>query len=207
MTLETGADAQNTDKSAAAQQPGNTEPVKFNTVEEALVAFNATKEELDKVMKNLEQSRKEERFNKTERKRLEEEVAKLSKNEALTELQAKYEAEVNRTNTLLQAQRQKLVDAALETALKDAKAKSISTVLKLINRDEIKVENDVVDAKSIEAQVARLRKEDSVLFDELETPSVKRTTEGAVTGSFEKELQAAKTQKDIEQIMRRHGKM
>ena len=203
MSDTNGTDVQNEEVGAAAQG----EAVEFKTVEEALAAFKATKAELDKLSKNLEQSRKEEKFSKGELKRLKDELEKASKNDALAELQGKYEAEVAARTALETKIRNKLVDTALEAALKEAKAKSISTVMKLINRDDIKLENDEVDAKSVAAVIEKLRKEDSVLFDEVETPSVKRAAEGAVTGGYEKEIRAAKSQKEIEEVMRRYGKM
>ena len=194
MNEQNGTDVQNEEKGAAApNQQGK-------TVEE----LNA---ELEKLNKHLEQSRKEEKFSKSELKRLKDELEKATKNDALNELQAKYEAEVEKTNHLQKTIKTKAVKGALEKALTEAKAKSIPTVMKLINLDEVGYENDEVDTKSIEAVIAKLRKEDSVLFDEVETPSVKRAAEGAVAGGFEKEIRSAKTHKEIEEVMRRYGKM
>lgn len=184
-----------------------TADAQFQSLDDALKAYQATKQELEKLSRNLEQSRKEEKFSKTEAKRLKDELDKLAQNDQLAEIQGKYEAEVAARTALETKIRTRLVDSALESALKDAKAKSISTVMKLINRDDIQVNGDEVDTASIQAVVDRLRAEDSVLFDEVETPSVKRAAEGAVVGGFEKEIRAAKTQKEIEDIMRRYGKM
>ena len=205
MTTDVGTEAGSVD----AQQAGTEgqEP-NFSTVDEAKAEIKRLAEEHQKVLRNLEQSRKEEKFSKAERKRLEDEVSKLSKSEALTELQQKYEAEAERAKTLETRFRNRLIDEALTGALKDAKAKSIPTVLKLINRDELVVKDDAVDTKSIETVIAKLRQEDSILFEEVQTPEVKRSTEGAVTGGYLAELQAAKETGDlkaIEAVLRKHN--
>lgn len=203
MSTEAGTDVQIQVVDGAAAQ---VEAPKFQSLEEAVAAINAKHEELEKLSKNLEQSRKEEKFSKTELKRLKDELEKASSNEALSELQGKYEAEVSARTALETKVRNRVIDAALDAALKEAKAKSVSTVMKLINRDEVQFEGDEVDAKSVASIIERLRKEDSVLFDAVETPSVARAAEGAAIGSFEKEIRAAKSQQEIVNIMRRYGK-
>lgn len=202
MSTEAGTDVQVVVDGAAAQ----VEAPQFQSVEEAVTAFKEKTAELEKLSKNLEQSRKEEKFSKTELKRLKDELEKASSNEALSELQGKYEAEVTARTALETKIRNRVIDAALDAALKEAKAKSVSTVMKLINRDEIQFEGDEVDAKSVTSIIEKLRKEDAVLFDAVETPSVARAAEGAAIGSFEKEIRAAKTQQEILNIMKRYGK-
>lgn len=193
-------------ENTGADAPEQVEPG-FKSLEEAVAAHNALKADHDKALKNLEQSRKEETFNKTERKRLEKELAAALKSDGLSDLQAKLEAAEARANALEQKANNKLIDDALTKALTDAKAKAVSTVMKLINRGDIKVGDDgVVDTKSIEAQIATLQKEDPFLFEAVETPSVKRGAEGAVVGGYEKEVAAAKSIQDLEAVMRKYGK-
>lgn len=199
MTTETGSDDQNTENTSTTSE--------FTSIEDAVKAYQESKLELEKLSNNLEQSRKEEKFSKKELKALKEQLEAFKQNPELSELQSKYEAEVAARTQLEAKSRAKLVDAALENALKDAKAKSVSTVLKLINRDEIKVEGDEVDAKSVEELISKIRKEDPILFDEVQTPSVKRAAEGANVAGFEVEMRAAKNHKEIEQVLRRYGKM
>ena len=182
------------------------ESPKFNSVDEAVSALTAKTAELETLNRNLEQSRKEERFNKAEVKRLKAELEKLTNSDATAEIQGKYEAEVAARTALEAKIRNRAIDSALTAALTEAKAKSVSTVLKLINRDEIKVEGDEVDAESVKAVIEKIRKEDAVLFDTPATPSVARAAEGAEIGSFEKEIRGAKSHKQIEEIMRRYGK-
>lgn len=202
MTTESGSD----DQQQQATPPDNGNSA-FASLEDAVKAYSTAKEELEKLSKNLEQSRKEEKFSKKELKALKDQLEALQANSDSSEWQSKYEAEVAARTQLETKIRTKLVDSALETALKEAKAKSVSTVMKLINRDEIKVEGDEVDAKSIEALISKIRTEDPVLFDEVQTPSVKRAAEGAPLAGFEAEIRKAKTHKEIEQVMRRYGKM
>ena len=182
------------------------ESPKFNSVDEAVSALTAKIAEMETLNRNLEQSRKEEKFNKAEVKRLKAELEKLTSNDALAEIQGKYETEVAARTALETKIRNQAIDSALTAALTEAKAKSVSTVLKLINRDDIKVEGDEVDAESVKAVIEKIRKEDAVLFDAPATPSVARAAEGAEVGSFEKEIRAAKSHKQIEEIMRRYGK-
>ena len=182
------------------------ESPKFNSVDEAVSALTANIAEMETLNRNLEQSRKEEKFNKAEVKRLKAELEKLTSNDALAEIQGKYETEVAARTALETKIRNQAIDSALTAALTEAKAKSVSTVLKLINRDDIKVEGDEVDAESVKAVIEKIRKEDAVLFDAPATPSVARAAEGAEVGSFEKEIRAAKSHKQIEEIMRRYGK-
>ena len=205
MTIESGSDdQQQQQQQATPPENGNSE---FASLEDAVKAYSTAKEELEKLSRNLEQSRKEEKFSKKELKTLKEQLEALQNSSEPSEWQSKYEAEVAARTQLEMKIRTRLIDSALEAALKEAKAKSVSTVMKLINRDEIKVEGDEVDTKSIEAIISKIRAEDPILFDEVQTPSVKRASEGAPLAGFEAEIRKAKTQKEIEQVMRRYGKM
>lgn len=106
--------------------------------------------------------------------------------------------------------RDRALTGALNEALKESKAKSISTVMKLIDKSLIKVEGDEVDAKSIQAVIKGLKESDPILFDIEEKPTappVKRASEGAPISGFEQEIKACKTAKDIENVMRKYGKL
>ena len=118
-----------------------------------------------------------------------------------------YEAELTKRNELETKISAKLIDGALTSALSAAKVKAVSTVMKLIDKSKITVENDEVDISSIQAQLKDLKLTDPILFDTgEETPAVKRATEGTPVGGYEKELRGAKSQKEIEAVMRKYHK-
>jgi histone deacetylase complex regulatory component SIN3 len=108
------------------------------------------------------------------------------------------------------------INTALETAITAAGAKSVSTVLKLIDRSKIQLDesgNTVAD--NIAAAVKAVSESDPILFGEVGTakvnpvftnPGVARagTPEGTET-SYAKEMKAAKNQKEIGAVMRKYG--
>ena len=190
--VDTQEQHQETNEGQGAQ---TTQEGRFKSVEDAVA-------ELAKLEKNLENSRKAEKHAKAELKRLQDASTNAS------ELESKYNEAVEKLTAAEGKYRDRLINEALNKALAEAKAKSPSIVMKLIDRTAIKVENDEVDASSVEAVLAALKKDDTdgVLFELVETPDVKRSTEGAVVGGFDKEIRAAKTQKEIEAVMKKYGK-
>jgi len=124
-----------------------------------------------------------------------------------------YEAELLKSTALEGKFRTRAIDSAVETALKDSGAKSISTLLKLIDKNRIVVEGDVVDAASIASLVKELKISDPILFAEFDAkvvpivPAVKKAGEGDVVGGYATEMKAATTQRQIESIMRKYGKL
>lgn len=180
-----------------------TEVVKQPTVEE-LVALRAKDAEL------IEKLRKFEKENKGLAEKAKREAdAALAEQGKYKEL---YEAQVEKLTALETKARNSLVDAALDAALKEAKAKSASTVKKLIDRTAISVEDDAVDAASIAAQIEALKISDPVLFiqerqaDPAANP-VKRAGEGDPIGGYEKELRACKTPQQINAVLAKYGKV
>jgi hypothetical protein len=154
--------------------------------------------ELTKSREILEKARKGEKYHKQTKQELEQRVQEL---EAQGDWKSKYEQLVERDNT-------RVVDGALSEALKDAaKPDSLKAALKLIDRSALKVKEGQVDAKALEAAVLKAREEFPSLFVEVQTPAPKRAAEGAVTAGFEQELAAAKTQAELLQVLKRHGKV
>jgi DNA repair exonuclease SbcCD ATPase subunit len=199
------ADANNEAVNEGADAPGsndaggngdsqqNSQP-RFKSLDDAVA-------ELTKLEKNLERSRQEEKYAKAKLKELKDASS------GAEELQAKFEAAEQKSKALEQRIRNRVIDEALNKALTDAKAKSLSTVMKLINRDEIAVgDDDVVDTKSVEAVIGKLKKEDPILFEVVEAPDAKRPAEGAVAGGYEKELKSAKSVNEIEAVLKKYGK-
>lgn len=195
------ADANTTEINESVEQNEDSQETVVNSSNQRFATIEDAIAEMNKLQKNLENSRKGEKFAKTELQKLKEASSSLA------ELQANYEQAVAKSTALEAKIRNDLVDAALKSALAESKAKSISTVMKLINRDEIKVENDTVDAESLSALITKLKSEDPILFEAVEAPEPKRSAEGATTGGFQKELSACKSQKEIEAVLRKYGKM
>lgn len=167
------------------------------TAEERLAALEA---ELTKKEELLKKVRK---FEKENKEAAEKALAEQGKFKEL------YEQEVNRRTEMEGKMKASAINAAIQEALKESGAVSVTTVSKLIDREQIGFDGDVVDAASIKAQISALKTSDPVLFTEpaKPVPPVKKAGEGDVVGGFEKEIRAATTQKQIEAVMRRYGKL
>lgn len=197
MTTEVQADATKEIVEETQTPEGETTETKTPTAEERLAAVEA---ELVKKEELLNKVRKFEKENK-------EAAAKaLAEQGKFKEL---YDAELNKRTELEGKIKAGVVDSAIQEALKDSNAKSISTVMKLIDRNKIVFDGDAVDTKSIQSLIKELKTSDPVLFgDEAKpAPAVKKAGEGDVIGGFEKEIKAATTQKQIESVMRKYGKL
>lgn len=123
-----------------------------------------------------------------------------------------YEKATSEVTALKTGLKNKAVDAALKEVLQKAGARSVDTVAKLIDKSQIVVSDEdwTVDVESINAQIENLKKTDSILFgvgEGANLPPVKRPSDGNVTGGFEQEIRAAKSQKEIEAVMRKFGKI
>lgn len=116
----------------------------------------------------------------------------------------------------------KEVDRHLTTALEAAGAKSISTVKKLLDTSKIEFEDGQIKEDTVAAAINALKETDPVLFgevsddqkkdqsgtttDKLPAPSIKVPAAGVNTHSaYETEMKAAKTQQDVEKIMRKYN--
>jgi hypothetical protein len=119
--------------------------------------------------------------------------------------------------------KQEKLGTHLTTALEAAGAKSISTVMKLLDKSQIEFdENGNVKQDSLASAIEAVRTSDPILFgdppegDEKKgksggsiggkPPAVKAAADGVNTASaYEAEMNAAKTQKDVERIARKYN--
>lgn len=200
MSDSVNADALSEVKVTEAQVEADaTTEVKAPTVEE-LLAKSAKDAEL------IEKLRKFERENKGLAYK-----AKMEA-EALAIEQGKwkelYEAQVEKLSQLETRQRDAIVNAALKEALKEAGVKAESTVLKLIDKKAISVDDDVVDTASIKAQIEALKLSDPILFTkerEGKAATVARAAEGTPVGGYQKEMKACRNQAEIEAVMAKYS--
>lgn len=120
-----------------------------------------------------------------------------------------------------QARDQKIA-TELETALTSAGAKSISTVMKLVDKSKIQFdETGNIIADSISEIVKGLVESDPILFGEapekkegqsmdqrFPNPGVKRAGDsGSTEDAFTKEIRAAKNTAEINAVLRKYGKL
>ena len=109
-----------------------------------------------------------------------------------------------------QAVRNAKIDAAIEAAAQASGVKSINTLQKLIDRSRIEVSDDnEVSIESVKAIILELQQTDSILFElpKVETPAVKRANDDTNVSSFETDLRKATSQKEIESVLARWGKL
>lgn len=139
----------------------------------------------------------------------------------LAELQKELEAKSNELTSIKEGQKQKALESALSTALEAAGAKSLSTVMKLIDKSKIQFnEEGQVSSDSIEAAVKEVMTSDPILFGDIDPkkaqengqefldPGVKRVGSSATTESaFDIELRAANSQTQILAVMKKYGKI
>jgi len=151
---------------------------------------------------NLEKARKGETFNRNKRLELENQIKEMPN---IDEFKSKLEAATKELDELKGAQRNNLIDTALKAEIEKAGAKAVSTVLKLVDRSKITVADGQVDTKSIEAVISELKKTDAVLFDVPKTPDLKRPGETVPTGGYRTELAAAKSQKELQAVLKKYG--
>lgn len=120
----------------------------------------------------------------------------------LEEIQTEY----NNFKTTVQSEK---VNAVLNTALEAAGAKSVTTVLKLIDKSKIEFdEQGQAKAESIDVLIKAVQESDPILFGtELIDPGVKRAGDTSSEGMFDKEIKACKTQQEVENVLRKYGKM
>lgn len=108
------------------------------------------------------------------------------------------------------------LDSHLSTALKDAGVKSLTAALKLLDRSVIEFgDDDSVKPDSIKKAIESLKQAEPVLFGETETkdekpkpgvpqkPAIQKSDDKS---SYEAEIRAAKSIKEIEAIMKKYGK-
>lgn len=142
----------------------------------------------------------------------------------LDELATKYEATTTELTSFKENIKNQTVTQTLTTALEAVGAKSVSTVMKLVDKSLLQFdEQGQLNADSVVAAIEEVRNSDPILFgdptdpkDAATTaqtgkpnldPGVRRAGEASTEGAFEKEIKAAKTQREIENVLRKYGKM
>ena len=136
----------------------------------------------------------------------------------LADLQKELDAKVSELTSIKEGQKQKALESALSTALEAAGAKSVSTVMKLIDKSKIQFnEEGNVSSETIELAVKEVMTSDPILFGDIDPkkaqetgkefldPGVKRAGEGSQENAYTKELRAAKTQNEIQAVMKKYG--
>jgi hypothetical protein len=123
-----------------------------------------------------------------------------------------YEAQIAETTKLKTGLKSKAIDAALKEALQKSGARAVDTVSKLIDKSKIEVSEEdwTVNTTAIQAQIEEMKKTDPILFGVSEgtnLPPVKRPGDGTPSAGFETEMRAAKTQQEIQSIMKKYGKI
>ena len=128
-----------------------------------------------------------------------------------SKLAEQLEAVTGEFNNFKSAIQQEKVNATLQSAIEQAGAKSVGTVLKLIDKSKVELdEQGNVKAESLTALIEEVKTSDPILFGQETTfidPGVKRAGDTSSEGIFDKEIRACKTQKEIEEVLRKYGKM
>ena len=128
-----------------------------------------------------------------------------------SKLAEQLEAVTGEFNSFKATLQQEKVNATLQSAIEQAGAKSVGTVLKLIDKSKVELdEQGNVKAESLTALIEEVKTSDPILFGQETTfidPGVKRAGDTSSEGIFDKEIRACKTQKEIEEVLRKYGKM
>lgn len=184
---------------AEATKTETTQPT-LEQLQEQLKAVQAelsTKEEL------LHKVRKFEKENKEAAALAQQQLAEQGKFKELYEAEASKSAEWQKRYT------DTVVGSALNAELQAAGVISVATAAKLIDKSKVEIGDDGVNTASIKSLIAELKASDPALFvsETKPVPPAVKAGEGDPVGGFEKEIRAATTQKQIEAIMRKYGKL
>lgn len=155
----------------------------------------AQKSELVKQLRKYEKSQKEAK-----------ETALKEQNEWKT----LYEEASSKLSQYEQQLKDNSIQNAIDKIAAKSGAKSVQTLSKLIDKTRVVVnEDNSVDESSIESLIAELQKTDSILFElpSVQTPDLKKATEDTSVLSFETELRKATSQKELEAVMKKYGKI
>lgn len=159
------------------------------------------KQELLKKEEILEKARRSEKHRGNERDALRQQLQEVIKYKDL------YEKEYARRTDLEHKIEQNVINTTIATVLTEAKAKSVDIVAKLIDRSDLVVKDGAVDAALIKQRVEELKTTSAFLFDEVKVPSVKQAADGTPKSGYETEMRAARTQKEIQEVMRKYNKI
>jgi hypothetical protein len=141
-----------------------------------------------------------------------------------TKLAEQFEAATGELTSVKESVKQKEMNSVMSTALEAAGAKSISTVMKLVDKSKLQFDDKgQVSAESVIAAIEEVRSSDPILFGDLTDPKdaatdaqtgkvnlypgVRRAGEASAEDAYTKEIKAAKSHTQIESIMRKYGKM
>ena len=204
MTTETIVDT-NTD---------NTINVESNTDNSEQSQLIELQKQIDKQSQLIDKLRSMEKHNQqlakeSGAKNLEDALKNLTNgyNKDIEDWKSKYEDINSKYTQLNDTVRNDKINNALIDALKQNNVKSIDTALKIIDKSLIELVDNNVDTKVIEKIVSDLKISDAILFDTPQIPSVKDAGNNINTNSYEQELKTAKSQKDIEKILRKYNKI
>lgn len=188
------------------------ENVEVKTVE--TVPTTPTLEQLQEQLSAVqtELSAKEELLSKVRKFEKENKEAALAAEKKLAEsgeFKQLYEAEASKAASWQEKYTKVLVENVVAEHLKEAGAVSVTSVAKLLDRSKIVIDNDKVDTSSVQSLIQELKTSDPALFTQVTkpVPPPKKAGEGDPVGGFEKEIRAATTQKQIETVMRKYGKL
>jgi vacuolar-type H+-ATPase subunit I/STV1 len=155
----------------------------------------AQKQELVKQLRKYEKSQKEAK-----------EAALKEQNEWKT----LYEESSSRLAQYEQQLKDNSITNAIERLAAKSGVKSVATLTKLIDKTKVVVNDDnSVDESSIESLIAELQKTDSILFElpNVQTPDLKKAAEDVSVLNYETELRKATSQKELEAVMKKYGKL
>lgn len=181
-----------------------TNELPFKTVEEAIAELARVNAEREKDSELLKKVRKYEKENKERAEAAQKEQGKWK------EL---YEEELAKRESFETKAREASINSVLKEALKESGAKAVDTVMKLVDKAGVVVDEDGnVDIKSVNEIIKSVQQSDPFLFGEVETttapttiPAAKRATEGERLGGYEAEIAAAKTQKELTAVLKKYG--
>jgi len=155
----------------------------------------AQKQELVKQLRKYEKSQKEAK-----------EAALKEQNEWKT----LYEESSSKLAQYEQQLKDNSINNAIERLAAKSGVKSVATLTKLIDKTKVVVNDDnSVDESSIESLIAELQKTDSILFElpNVQTPELKKAAEDVSVLNYETELRKSTTQKELEAVMKKYGKI
>jgi hypothetical protein len=201
QALETVVESEVTDSKPESMDDALKLLEELQSKNEKLSSIN--KEVIDSRNKVKQQLRK---FEKQTEEQLNTELAEQGKYKEL------YEAQLAEKEALQSKIRNNSLDKAFTSALAEADAKSVNTVMKLVDKDNIEFDDDGNPSEdSILAAINAVKESDPILFGSQQTetpnaPPVKRATEGENLGGYDQEIRACTTQAQIESVMKKYGK-
>ena len=124
------------------------------------------------------------------------------------EWKVKYESINNEYTSLRDSIKSKELDTVLKETLSKSNVKDVNTVLKVIDKSQIKyTEDGHVDTTALDSFISELRQTDPILFNEPTLPEVKSAGNGSPVSGYEKEITTAKTHKEITAILKKYNKI